>query len=57
MFAGISLNPDEGKGKGVSSNSLSMQKHQFDIGRSEWQQEWKSSQNREYSAKNVNFKI
>ena len=53
MFAKISENLKEDKGKGVNELTFKMQKHFFDFGRKEWQQEWKSDKQRNYSEKPV----
>jgi hypothetical protein len=53
MFSSISTNPIEGKGKGVNENTFKNKKHQFNIGMPQWQQEWSSVKQREFSAKPV----
>ncbi len=53
MFANISINEEMNKGKGVNPTKMKMYKHNYNLGRDEWQTEWKSVNHREFSAKEV----
>jgi hypothetical protein len=55
MFASISINPIEGKGKGVNENTFKNKKHQINMGMPQWQQEWTTVKQREFSAKPVKY--
>jgi hypothetical protein len=53
MFSSISTNPVEGKGKGVNENTFKNKNHQFNIGIPQWQEEWSTVKQREFTAKPV----
>ncbi len=53
MFAGISLNPIETKGKGVNENTFRNKRHQLNAGIPQWQQDWSTIKQRDFSAKPV----
>jgi hypothetical protein len=53
MFSQISLNTDDKKGKGYNILSSKNYNHNYSLGRDEWQQDWKTSQKRDFSSKTV----
>jgi hypothetical protein len=57
MFAKISLNQENAKGKGVNEYSLKNYNHQFSFGMKEWQQDYHSINKREFSSKPVILSI
>lgn len=57
MFSSISKNPESSKGKQINEYSLLSKKNKHQLGRPEWQQEWKSSIHTDYSEKDVKYFI
>lgn len=53
MFAKISLNPPDRNGKGIGEGTKKYQKHNYSIGRDEWQQKWETHIQTDYTTKNV----
>lgn len=53
MFRNISANPEYKPKKGINQLSSINKRHQYTLGRNEWQQNWTTQQMIDFKANNV----